>query len=51
MEFKWAMIAIAVACIGMFIGIGISEHQKAQCKLGYAWSGKSAEDIVKICGK
>ena len=51
MEIKWAMIAFSVIFVSLFIGLGISEYQKTQCKLGYAWSGKTAEDIVKICGK
>lgn len=51
MELKWIMIGIAVVFVAMFASIGVGEYQKGQCKTAYTWSGKSAEDIVKICGK
>lgn len=51
MEIKWIMIGVAAVLVSTFVSIGIAEYQKAQCKLGYVWSGKSADDVVKICGK
>lgn len=51
MEVKWVMIGIAVMVSAMFMGIGISEYQKSQCKTSLAWAGRSADDIIKICGK
>jgi len=51
MEAKWFAISIAVVFAAMFASIGVEEYQKGQCKLAYAWSGKSADEIIKICSK
>jgi len=49
MEFKWAMIAMAVLFGSMFAGIGVEKYQVNQCRIASVQAGKSADDIAKIC--
>lgn len=51
MTAKWFAICATVVFASMFAAIGVEAYQKGQCKQSFAWTGKSAEDIVKICGK
>jgi len=51
MELKWIVIGSVTVLSFMFVGIAVTEYQKAQCKIGYSWTGRSADDILKICGK
>ena len=48
-EMKWLsimMIGIMVAGMG---GIAMTDYQKSQCKLAYAQSSKTADEINQIC--
>lgn len=51
MESKWLSICICVVALGMFAPLMIDSYTRNQCKLGYAQSDKTAEEIIKICGK
>ena len=49
LDMKWLsimMIGIMVAGMG---GMAMTEYQKSQCKLAYAQSTKTADEINKIC--
>lgn len=46
---KWFSIGLFSLIIIMFVGAGLASHQRNSCRLELAKSGRSAEDIVKIC--
>lgn len=48
---KWYWIGMGLFLAIMAAGAGYSEHTKGQCKIETIKAGKSAEDIVKICGR
>lgn len=49
MEMKWlAIMIIGVMTAGM-TAVSIESYTKSQCKLAYAQSFKTAEEINKIC--
>lgn len=50
MEIKWITIALMVTFSGGFAAVGIEKYSGSQCKIAYAASTKSAEDILKLCG-
>ena len=51
METKWIAICVIGLAAAMFTPLAVTEYTKAQCKVSFAQSDKTAEDIVKICGK
>ena len=51
METKWIAICMIGVVAAMFAPLAIENYTTSQCKLGYAQSDKTAEDIIKICGK
>lgn len=48
---NWYWIGLGLFLALMAIGAGVSEYNKGQCRIEAMKVGKSAEDIVKICGK
>lgn len=51
MEMKWLMIAWAVIMGSMFVGMGFEAKTKSDCRIAFAQSNKTGEEIAKICGK
>jgi hypothetical protein len=51
METKWIAICVIGFATAMFSPLVVTEYTKGQCKVSFAQSDKTAEDIVKICGK
>ena len=51
MEIKWFAIIMVSVFTSMAVSIGIEKYSEGQCKIAYASSNKSAEDIVKLCGR
>ena len=51
MEMKWLMVAWAVIMTGMFAGLGYEAHTKVECRMAFAQSNKTVDEIVKLCGK
>ena len=49
MEMKWLMIAWATIMVAMFIGAGYESHTKANCRVAFAQSNKTVDEIEKIC--
>ena len=43
-------IALGLFLVSMFGGMAYEQHQKSQCRIEAIKAGKSADDIVKICG-
>ena len=51
METKWIAICVIGFSAAMFTPLAVMEYSKAQCKVSFSQSDKSADEIVKICGK
>ena len=51
MEVKWIAICVIAFAAAMMTPVTISEYSRAQCKIAYAQSQLSAEDVIKVCGK
>lgn len=51
MEMKWLMVAWAVIMTGMFAGMSYEAKVKADCRVSFAQSNKTVDEIVKLCGK
>lgn len=49
MEMKWLMIAWATIMIGMFAGSSYEAKTKADCRVAFAQSNKTVEEIKQIC--
>lgn len=48
---KWYYIGVGIFLVCISISFGFTEYQTGQCRIEALKAGKSAEDIVKICGK
>ena len=49
MDIKWTAI-MAIGIFGaMFLGIGISEHQKSQCRITAIQAKMPVDEIAKVC--
>lgn len=49
MDMKWIAI-MAIGMFGaMFAGIGISEHQKSQCRVAAIQAKMPVDEIAKVC--
>lgn len=51
MEMKWLAILVIGVFSGLFTAIAVDKYSENQCKIAYAASNKTAEDIVKLCGR
>lgn len=51
MDLKWLLIAWAVIMTGMFAGMSYEAKTKAECRIAFAQSNKTVDEIVKLCGK
>lgn len=51
MEFKWIAILMIGVFGTLFMAISVEKYSESQCKIAYVQSNKSAEDILKLCGK
>lgn len=49
MELKWFVTAWAAIMIAVALQAAVEKYQVNQCRISYAQSGRSAEDIAKIC--
>lgn len=49
MEGKWIAICIVGTVAALFAPLGVMEYSKNQCKIAYVQSGKTADEIAKIC--
>jgi hypothetical protein len=51
MEMKWFAIMVAVMFSAMFAGLAFEKYTENQCKIAFAGSNHTAEEIAKVCGK
>ena len=51
MEMKWLAIMTLGIFSALFTTVAVEKYSNGQCKIAYAASSKSAEDIVKLCGR
>lgn len=49
-DYKW-LIMMCMVFGAMFAGLAYEASSKKECRIELAKAGKSAEDIVKVCGK
>lgn len=49
MEMKWLMIAWATIMIGMFADASYEAKTKTDCRVAFAQSNKTVEEIKQIC--
>lgn len=49
MEEKWMWIAVAVGFIMLGVHGVMDSYQKNQCRISYAASTKSPEEIAQLC--
>lgn len=49
MEMKWYSIVCAVFFIAIFAGMAYSDFTKSQCRIAYANSAHTPEEIGNIC--
>ena len=45
------MIAWATIMVAMFVGMGYESKTKSDCRIAFAQSTKTVDEIEKICGK
>jgi hypothetical protein len=51
METKWlAIMMIGIMAVSMG-ALAVEKYTQGQCKLAYAQSTKTADEILKLCGK
>ena len=46
---KWTTICIIGFVVAMVAPLAISEHSKNQCKIAYAQSSKTVQEIAEVC--
>lgn len=51
MEMKWYAITMVALFASLGISEGVKEYQQGQCKVAYATTNHTAEEIAKVCGK
>lgn len=51
MEVKWFAIIMIVLFGGGFAGLGYEAKTRSECRISFAQSNKTVDEIVKICGK
>lgn len=49
MELKWFMIGWAVMMTAFAADQAFEKYSQSQCKLAYVQSGKTSDEIKKIC--
>jgi hypothetical protein len=49
MEIKWTIIGCAIIIIAISVDHSVTEISVDKCKVQYAQSNRSAEEILKIC--
>ena len=50
MEVKWFMIGMAVIFGLMFVGLGVEQYTKSQCRIEAIKAGVEADKINLACG-
>ena len=50
MEVKWFMIGMAVIFGLMFVGMGVDQYSKSQCRIEAIKAGVEADKINTACG-
>ena len=50
MEVKWFAIAMAVIFGLMFVGMGVEQYTKSQCRIEAIKAGVEADKISQACG-
>ena len=50
MEVKWFMIGMAVIFGLMFVGMGVDQYSKSQCRIEAIRAGVEADKINTACG-
>lgn len=48
-DVKWIMIGFALIVSAMFGGAALITYNQSQCRIAYAQSDKTAEEISKVC--
>jgi hypothetical protein len=51
MELKWLMIAWAVIMIAFAGSMAYEAKTQTECRIAFAQSNKTADEIKQICGK
>lgn len=51
MEIKWLLIAWAVIMVAMGADHAYEAKTKTDCRVAFAQSTKTVDEIVKLCGK
>lgn len=46
---KWLSICIIGVVVGMFAPLAVSEYTKSQCRVAYAQSNRTAQEIAEVC--
>lgn len=46
---KWTTICIIGVTVAMFAPLAIDEYSKNQCKIAYAQSSKTVQEIAEVC--
>jgi hypothetical protein len=49
MEYKWYCIMVAIAVMAMMGGAAVDSWQKNSCKMEYAKTTRTVEEINQIC--
>lgn len=48
-EVKWALVAMVIIFITAIIGVTVDSYKDYDCRIAYANSNKTAEEVAKIC--
>jgi len=49
LEYKWYFIFMAVVMSAIMVGAGVDSWQKNSCKMEYAKTTRTVEEINQIC--
>lgn len=49
MEMKWIAICVIGFVTAMFTPVVVDKYNQGQCKMSFATSDKTADEIIKIC--
>jgi hypothetical protein len=49
LEYKWYFIMVAIVMSAIMAGAGVDSWQKNSCKMEYAKSNRTVQEIREIC--
>lgn len=50
-ELKWYFLAVSVIFGGAMLAAVVSDYSKNQCKIEYAKTTRTVEEIAQVCGR